>query len=297
MTFRPEIMERIRMMPLVSDLKSRRFFRDKTPETCHILEVYLSYILGESVKVKNINPQKHGYQKDGSERIADIDLEISGGRSGMVEIQNWNGKVKEVEFSRWDGIRDIQRYLYGDKKCYVLVFFNIKNGKSRVWNGFRKREMIVYSMKPDYHEKDMDERAFPEVANGIIILLNLKKLAERNDELGEISRDLLANGAEDIKNESVRKRVKEVFTKEEEKSMCIEEERLIKSIAKKMANEQAKKIAEKQVKKIEEKQAKKIEENEIAHVKFMFFSLGATPEKISEGIKMPLERVKAILAM
>ena len=207
----------------------------------------------------------------------------------MAEIQNWNGKVKEVEFSRWDGIRDIQRYLYGDKKCYVLVFFHIKNGKSRVWNGFRKREMIVYSMKPDYHEKDMDERAFPEVANGIIILLNLKKLAERNDELGEISRDLLANGAEDIKNESVRKRVKEVFTKEEEKSMCIEEERLIKSIAKKMANEQ--------VKKIEEKQAKKIEENEIAHVKFMFFSLGATPEKISEGIKMPLERVKAILAM
>ena len=164
----------------------------------------------------------------------------------MAEIQNWNGKVKEVEFSRWDGIRDIQRYLYGDKKCYVLVFFNIKNGKSRVWNGFRKREMIVYSMKPDYHEKD-------------------------------------------IKNESVRKRVKAVFTKEEEKSMCIEEERLIKSIAKKMANEQ--------VKKIEEKQAKKIEENEIAHVKFMFFSLGATPEKISEGIKMPLERVKAILAM
>ena len=79
--------------------------------------------------------------------------------------------------------------------------------------------------------------------------------------------------------------------------MCIEEERLIKSIAKKMANEQAKKIAEKQVKKIEEKQAKKIEENEIAHVKFMFFSLGATPEKISEGIKMPLERVKAILAI
>ena len=33
------------------------------------------------------------------ERIADIDLEISGGRSGMAEIQNWNGKVKEVEFS------------------------------------------------------------------------------------------------------------------------------------------------------------------------------------------------------
>ena len=99
MTFRSEIMERIRMMPLVSDLKSRRFFRDKTPETCHILEVFLSYILGENVKVKNINTQKHVYRKDEKERIADIDLEISGGRSGMAEIQNWNGKVKEVEFS------------------------------------------------------------------------------------------------------------------------------------------------------------------------------------------------------
>ena len=179
--------------------------------------------------------------------------------------------------------------MYGRKKRYVLVLFNIKNGKNKIWDGFRDKEMMVYAMKSEDYEDGMDKRAFPDIVNGIIILLNLKKLAERNDELGEISRDLLANGAEDIKNESVRKRVKEVFTKEEEKSMCIEEERLIKSIAKKMANEQ--------VKKIEEKQAKKIEENEIAHVKFMFFSLGATPEKISEGIKMPLERVKAILAM
>ena len=29
----------------------------------------------------------------------------------------------------------------------------------------------------------------------------------------------------------------------------------------------------------------------------MFFSLKATPEEISEGIKMPLDRVKAILAI
>ena len=176
MTMRPEIMKRIRKMPLVSDLKSRRFFRDKTPETCHILEVFLSYILGEKVKVKSISTQKHGYQKDERERIADIDLDISGGRRGMVEIQNWNGNVKEVAFSRWDGIRDIQRYQYGCRKCYVIVFFNIKNGRSKVWNGFRDKEKIVYSMKPDYHEDGMDERAFPEVANGIIILLNLKKL-------------------------------------------------------------------------------------------------------------------------
>ena len=112
-TMRPEIMKRIRKMPLVSDLKSRRFFSDKTPETCHILEVFLSYILGEKVKVKSISTQKHGYQKDERERIADIDLDISGGRRGMVEIQHWNGNVKEEAFARWDGIRDIQSYQDG----------------------------------------------------------------------------------------------------------------------------------------------------------------------------------------
>ena len=42
-------MERIRKMPIVSDLKSRRFFKDTTPETCHILEVFLSYLLGDDV--------------------------------------------------------------------------------------------------------------------------------------------------------------------------------------------------------------------------------------------------------
>ena len=337
MTMRPEIMKRIRKMPLVSDLKSRRFFRDKTPETCHILEVFLSYILGEKVKVKSISTQKHGYQKDERERIADIDLDISGGRRGMVEIQNWNGNVKEVAFSRWDGIRDIQRYQYGCRKCYVIVFFNIKNGRSKVWNGFRDKEKIVYSMKPDYHEDGMDERAFPEVANGIIILLNLKKLSERDDELGEISRDLLASNEKDIKNESVRERMKEVFTNEEEKRMCIEEERFIKSMAKKLVKEHEKKYEKKYEKKLKEidkkleendkkleekdkkleekdkkldekdkkleeidkkleESNKQLEEKDIAHVKFML-SLGATPEEISKGIRMPLERVNAILAI
>ena len=102
MTLRSEIMERIRKMPIVSDLKSRRFFKDTTPETCHILEVFLSHILGEEIKVKNIEAQKHGYQRNGRERIADIDIDISGNISGMVEIQNWNGKVKELDFERRD---------------------------------------------------------------------------------------------------------------------------------------------------------------------------------------------------
>ena len=48
-------------------------------------------------------------------------------------------------------------------------------------------------------------------------------------------------------------------------------------------------------KKLEESN-KQLEEKDIAHVKFML-SLGATPEEISKGIRMPLERVNAILAI
>ena len=168
------------------------------------------------------------------------------------------------------------------------------------------------------------------MANGIIILLNLKKLSERDDELGEISRDLLASNEKDIKNESVRERMKEVFTNEEEKRMCIEEERFIKSMAKKLVKEHEKKYEKKYEKKLKEidkkleekdkkleekdkkldekdkkleeidkkleESNKQLEEKDIAHVKFML-SLGATPEEISKGIRMPLERVNAILAI
>ena len=192
--------------------------------------------------------------------------------------------------------------------CYI------KNGKNKIWDGFRDKEMMVYAMKSEDYEDGMDKRAFPDIVNGIIILLNLKKLAERDDELGQISRDLLARDAKDIKNESVRKRVKEVFTKEEEKRMCIEEERMLKSLAKKLVKEQEKKIQKEQEKKYEkqlkenkkkleeidkklDEKDKKLEEKDNDYIKFMFFSLKATPEEISEGIKMPLDRVKAILAI
>ena len=117
----------------------------------------------------------------------------------------------------------------------------------------------------------------------------------------------MARDAKDIKNESVRKRVKEVFTKEEEKRMCIEEERMLKSLAKKLVKEQEKKIQKEQEKKYEkqlkenekklEESNKQLEEKDNDYIKFMFFSLKATPEEISEGIKMPLDRVKAILAI
>ena len=194
----------------------------------------------------------------------------------------------------------------GLQQRYVLVLFNIKNGKNKIWNGFRDKEMMVYAMKSEDYEEGMDKRAFPDIVNGIIILLNLKKLAERDDELGQISRDLLARNAKDIKNESVRKRVKEVFTKEEEKRMCIEEERMLKSLAKKLVKEQEKKIQEEQEKKYEkqlkenekklEESNKQLEEKDNDYIKFMF-STGLSPEIISKGIKMPLDRVKAILAI
>ena len=41
---------------------------------------------------------------------------------------------------------------------------------------------------------------------------------------------------------------------------------------------------------------KKLEEKDNDYIKFMF-STGLSPETISIGIKMPLERVKAILAI
>ena len=41
---------------------------------------------------------------------------------------------------------------------------------------------------------------------------------------------------------------------------------------------------------------KKLEEKDNDYIKFMF-STGLSPEIISKGIKMPLDRVKAILAI
>ena len=56
------------------------------------------------------------------ERIADIDLEISGGKSGMAEIQNWNGKVKELDFERWDASGTPRDTCMGKRNVTSLSF-------------------------------------------------------------------------------------------------------------------------------------------------------------------------------
>ena len=52
-----DLLTHIRALPLVSDLKFRRFFSDTTPQTRHIMEVFLSHALKEKVKVKKSSPR------------------------------------------------------------------------------------------------------------------------------------------------------------------------------------------------------------------------------------------------
>ena len=75
-------------------------------------------------------------------------------------------------------------------------------------------EAIRYSMKPDYHDREMNEEIFPEEADGVIIFLNTERLSGRKDTLGDIFYDLLVHGNVELKNKEMEKRRKEVFTEE-----------------------------------------------------------------------------------
>ena len=140
-------------------------------------------------------------------------------------------------------------------------------------------------------------------------MANHRKLAKRNDEIGEICRDFLKKGKEEIKNEAVKARVDEVFTPEEENNMCMEEQRYINSQVKKNLEKKDREVKElkqkyqkreqeylKKEKEKEQEYLKKEQEKEISNVKSLF-SQGISPEKISIGINIHLSRVKAILAM
>ena len=128
-------------------------------------------------------------------------------------------------------------------------------------------EAIRYSMKPDYHDIGMNEEIFPEEADGVIIFLNTERLSERKDTLGDIFHDLLVPGNVELKNKDMEKRRKEVFTEEEVRKMCIEEQKLVDKFT---------------------------EENRISDIKFMYTE-GISPEKIAKGTKLTLEKVKKIL--
>ena len=113
----------------------------------------------------------------------------------------------------------------------------------------------------------MDEEIFPEEADGVIMFLNTERLSRRKDTLGDIFHDLLIPGNEELKNKDMEKRRKEVFTEEEERKMCIEEQKLVDKFT---------------------------EENRISDIKFMYTE-GISPEKIAKGTKLTLEKVKKIL--
>ena len=122
-------------------------------------------------------------------------------------------------------------------------------------------------MKPDYHDGGMNEEIFPEEADGVIIFLNTERLSGRKDTLGDIFHDLLVPGNVELKNKDMEKRRKEVFTEEEVRKMCIEEQKLVDKFT---------------------------EENRISDIKFMYTE-GISPEKIAKGTKLTLEKVKKIL--
>ena len=122
-------------------------------------------------------------------------------------------------------------------------------------------------MKPDYHDGGKNEEIFPEKADGVIIFLNTERLSERKDTLGDIFHDLLVPGNVELKNKDMEKRRKEVFTEEEVRKMCIEEQKLVDKFT---------------------------EENRISDIKFMYTE-GISPEKIAKGTKLTLEKVKKIL--
>ena len=107
------------------------------------------------------------------------------------------------------------------------------------------------------------------------MLLNTEKLSKRSDALGDIFSDLLVPGNVELKNKYMEKRRKEVFTEEEVRKMCYEEQKLVEKFAKEIAEE----IAEKK---------------RIPDIKFMA-SRGISAEDISEGTQLPLEKVKKIL--
>ena len=151
----------------------------------------------------------------------------------------------------------------------IFVLLNPRETEKeyKIWDGFRDVEAISYSMKPDYHDPQMDEEFFPEEADGVIMLLNTEKLSKRSDALGDIFSDLLVPGNVELKNKDMEKRRKEVFTEEEVRKMCYEEQKMHERL---------------------------MEPFKIKSIKYMH-SLGASAEDISKKTDEPLEKVKKIL--
>ena len=265
----PKILEEIRKLSISSNVKFNRFFGDLTPETKNVLETIIRHYIPKLKSIKNLTIQKYAAHDKGRGRITDMEIEMIDGESIWVEMQNWNEKIEEVKFSRWDDLKHLQLKKAKGRKCYLFVLLNVKESEEeyKIWDGFRDLEAIRYSMKPDYHDRGMNEEIFPEEADGVIIFLNTERLSGRKDTLGDIFHDLLVPGNVELKNKDMEKRRKEVFTDEEIRKMCIEEQKLVDKFT---------------------------EENRISDIKFMYTE-GISPEKIAKGTKLTLEKVKKIL--
>ena len=265
----PKILEEIRRLSLSSDVKFNRFFGDLTPETKNVLETIIRHYIPGVKSIKNMLVQKYAAHDKGRARITDIEIEMMDGENIWVEMQNWNEKREEVVFRRWEDERHLQLKKAKGRKCYLFVLLNVKESEEeyKIWDGFRDLEAIRYSMKPDYHDGGMNEEIFPEEADGVIIFLNTERLSERKDTLGDIFHDLLVPGNVELKNKDMEKRRKEVFTEEEVRKMCYEEQKMHERL---------------------------MEPFMIKSIKFMYAE-GISPEKIAKGINLPLEKVKKIL--
>ena len=262
----PKILEEIRRLSLSSDVKFNRFFGDLTPETKNVLETIIRHYIPGVKSIKNMLVQKYAAHDKGRARITDIEIEMVDGENIWVEMQNWNEKREEVVFRRWEDERHLQIKKAKGRKCYLFVLLNPRETEKeyKIWDGFRDTESIRYSMKPDYHAPQMDEEFFPEEADGVIMLLNTEKLSKRSDALGDIFSDLLVPGNVELKNKDMEKRRKEIFTEEEVRKMCYEEQKMHERL---------------------------MEPFKIKSIKYMH-SLGASAEDISKKTDEPLEKVK-----
>ena len=214
------IKEKVNELPIVADLKFRRFFSQGTPETFYIIEKFLELAISDNIKVTNITCQKHVFDSDQNENVTDLEIEAEGKEKVWIEMQRWNNKKEELSFFRWEKLRLTQLELHENEQCFLLVLYDTEDGSDELWQDFRDEEMAVYSMMSKKPLEKTNIYLFPVVANGVMIFLNLNKLSQRKDEIGEICHDLLAPGGVKLRNSAMEKRRKEAFTKKVVKEMC-----------------------------------------------------------------------------
>ena len=217
----------IRDMPIASDVKFRRFFSKFTKETKYILKTLLMPFIPGLKEIKSITSQKHAFDHDMKEKVTDLEIEAEGDGMLWVEMQRWNKSIEEISFSRFDKLRTVQLDTHRNRKCFLVVLCDIKDGSNKLWRGFSDKEAVAYSMRCHEDLGDTDDRIFPSMANGVIIFLNLRKLSERNDEVGNICHDLLATGNTPKRCSAVDIRNNEVFTLKEENNMDIYMRRIV----------------------------------------------------------------------